>query len=147
MLGLALGHPLGQGEHQGRPRLVVAQVGVRQAEHELRVPHEVRCFKIFFVGAKNFIQCLTNGVVAAAPGGVAAPLPGEVHDLVPEVRLLVPHHRARRLVHDLHLAEVAEEVSVEVHVELAVIVEGEPQPSLLVAADLPPLLVAATRDS
>ena len=42
---------------------------------------------------------------------------------------------------DLHLSEISQKVSVEVHVEFPVVVEGQSQLVLLVIAYFPPLTV------
>ena len=81
----------------------------------------------------------------------APPLPVEVEHLVLHRRLLVLHHAGGRQVDQLHVTEEPgeewqggdsrEEVPVEVHVELAVIVEGEAELLLDGAREVLPLAV------
>ena len=98
--------------------------------------------KYFKFGLKIF-EIFTYWIIAATPGcsSPVAPLPPEVEDFIFDVGTLLLQHLGRGLVNDLHFSEIPKEVSIEVHIEFTVVVEGQSQLVLLVLADFPPLTV------
>ena len=54
------------------------------------------------------------------------PLSSEVEDFVFDVGILLLQHLGRGLVDDLHLSEIPKKVSIEVHIEFTIVVEGQP---------------------